>query len=195
MTGTDYSTEEWRDIPGLEGMYQASSFGRIRSLDMEVRRGPSGKHLKKGRILSPCFSQGYPAVNIRGTRKIHRLVCMAFHGMPVGRQEVLHGDGTRTNNRSENLRWGSRQENIQDAQRHGVFPIRVIKIGPGKVRGPGHPHAKLSVHDVLEVKRLYSSGGSLRGISQKFKVQRTTIRKIIRGETWAHIKDSEIVEG
>jgi hypothetical protein len=30
--------EEWRDIPGLEGKYQASSLGWIRSLDWAEKR-------------------------------------------------------------------------------------------------------------------------------------------------------------
>lgn len=69
---------------------------------------------------------GYPTVklSINGKtikRKVHRLVCLAFHGNPSSDQlEVRHIDGTRTNNRVNNLTWGTRSENALDRQRHGT---------------------------------------------------------------------------
>ena len=38
--------EVWRDIPGWEGIYQASSLGNIRALD---REWPMGPRTPKGR--------------------------------------------------------------------------------------------------------------------------------------------------
>lgn len=47
--------EEWRDIPGYEGRYQASNMGRIRSVDEFVRCGKGGKgsRLKKEGSFDP----------------------------------------------------------------------------------------------------------------------------------------------
>lgn len=45
--------------------------------------------------------------------KIHRLVCEAFHGpAPEGKPYVLHADEDATNNRLENISWGSQKENL-----------------------------------------------------------------------------------
>ena len=44
-------TEEWRDIPGFEGSYQASSLGRIRSLDRDGA-GTERRYRLRGRLMS-----------------------------------------------------------------------------------------------------------------------------------------------
>lgn len=47
-----------------------------------------------------------------GNLKVHRLVCEAFHGPCPPGMEVLHDDEDGLNNRPENLRWGTRKENL-----------------------------------------------------------------------------------
>lgn len=111
--------EEWRTIPGLEGHYEASSLGRIRSLK---RREP--------RIMAVQIVNKYPAVMIcmRGVyqnRHVHRLVCMAFHGLPAEGQEARHRNGIRADCRPENLHWGTHSENCLDQVRHGTHPNQV----------------------------------------------------------------------
>lgn len=55
---------------------------------------------------------GYLVVKIRNrSYKVHRLICEAFHENPNGYPEVDHIDRNRRNNRPENLRWASRQDN------------------------------------------------------------------------------------
>lgn len=45
--------------------------------------------------------------------RVHRIVCTAFHGEPVGDRNVVdHKDTNRCNNRPENLHWVSKMENI-----------------------------------------------------------------------------------
>ncbi len=44
--------------------------------------------------------------------RVHRIVCTAYHGEPVGDRNVVdHIDTNRCNNRPENLRWVSKLEN------------------------------------------------------------------------------------
>lgn len=57
----------------------------------------------------------------RLTRKVHRLVCEAFHGpRPEGKQCVAHRDGDTENNRPHNVYWATYLENAADRDRHGT---------------------------------------------------------------------------
>lgn len=47
-----------------------------------------------------------------GNIKVHQAVCEAFHGPKQPGQVVLHIDEDATNNRPENLRWGTQKENL-----------------------------------------------------------------------------------
>ena len=105
--------EEWRDVVGYEGLYQVSNLGRVRTLDYR-RTG-------KIRILKQCWdSDGYcrvalfPKEGLRRKSKsafVHRLVGAAFIPNPEQKAEIDHINGTRNDNRVENLRWATRKEN------------------------------------------------------------------------------------
>lgn len=72
--------------------------------------------------------------NVKVTKSVHRLVCMAFHGMPpISTMEVRHLNGDPTDNRPENLRWGTAEENWQDKRMHGRATV-----------GEKHPAAKFT---------------------------------------------------
>lgn len=110
--------EIWKDIPGYEGWYKVSNFGRVRSLDRYVNGKSSTKQIRKGRILKPCVhSCGYLYLtfSIEKKRKylfIHRLVYEAFNGpIPEGMQ-VNHINENKTDNRLENLNLMTPKENI-----------------------------------------------------------------------------------
>ncbi|GAB3830067.1 NUMOD4 domain-containing protein [Kribbella italica] len=122
----------WKDIPGYEGHYQASSDGRVRSLDRTVSMGRGG-HTKKirGCILRPTVERdrwGHLKVGLRRdgktvTRRVHSLVMLAF----VGEREdpslvTCHGDGNPANNHLCNLRYDTQSNNSLDAVRHGTHP-------------------------------------------------------------------------
>ena len=114
--------EVWKDIPGFEGLYQASNQGRIRSLDREVRHNYGGTAVKKGKIITPHITQPYPGAELRWsaclTKDKHtktiswaRCIYSAFYGpIPEGMQ-VNHIDEDPTNNRLENLNLMTPKEN------------------------------------------------------------------------------------
>lgn len=115
--------EEWRDAPGLEGYYQISNKGRLRSID-RVRIGQKlGQQFEaehKGRIIHQSHCHGYCVSRIsigdkQETVKIHRLVAGAFVPNPNGYNDVNHKNGNRSDNRVENLEWCTRQYNIWHA--------------------------------------------------------------------------------
>ena len=117
--------EQWKDIPGYKGRYQASTAGRVRSLDREViakyaigpKAGTAVLRPLKGRILRPrSDTRGYKYVGLGAkhkSKRIHRLVMLTFAGPCPARYEVLHLNHCPDDNRLENLKYGTRSENLK----------------------------------------------------------------------------------
>lgn len=111
--------EIWKDIPGYEGRYQVSDEGRVRSLPHRVRlvvRGKETTRLFPGRLLRPGPQQsGHLSVAIGkgNSRQVHQLVLEAFVGPRPAGCEVLHLNHNPADNRLENLRYGTRSENMK----------------------------------------------------------------------------------
>lgn len=109
-------TEEWKDIPGYERHYQASTYGRIKSVPRIVNTGSASRKIKEC-ILTPFLcASGYMSVNfVYGGRKqflVHRLIALTFLGQIDGKRYVNHKDFNRQNNSVVNLEWCNVQENI-----------------------------------------------------------------------------------
>lgn len=119
--------EEWRPIPGYEGLYEVSDLGRVRSLDREWRQlGRAGKphlHRKPGRILRPGRTGRFGHVTValgRGnSRSVHALVMLAFVGPRPAGHDVAHNNGDASDNRLTNLRYATRRDNNLDKAKHG----------------------------------------------------------------------------
>ena len=162
-------TEEvWKDIPGYEGRYQASTQGRIRSLDRKVRvvaHGTEATRAVKGRILRPgsCKTGHVSVVLGHGANGslVHQLIALTFLGPCPKGKEVLHNDGNPKNNKLENLRYGTRTENILD-----VFRI-------------GKPWRKLTVQDVYDIREQRKLGIRVKEIAQNFNVAEGTVYNIL----------------
>lgn len=95
--------EEWKDVPGYEGIYKISSLGRVLS-----------SYSRK--ILVPCLSgkknkQYYAITLVKDSIKqrfyIHKLVALAFIPNPNGYTDIDHIDTNKERNTVDNLRWCS----------------------------------------------------------------------------------------
>lgn len=110
--------EEWREIPGYEGLYQASNLGRIRSKNRHVIRKDGGSSFIRGKIIKQrLFGAGYYYVSLSRNREVslcavHRLVAITFLPNPYNLPEVNHKDEGRIDNRVENLEWCTHQYNL-----------------------------------------------------------------------------------
>jgi NUMOD4 motif/HNH endonuclease/AP2 domain len=108
--------EEWRDIPGFEGHYKASSLGRIKSLDRVVVYSTGQVVPYKGRIMNPSINhQGYYRVHLskqqeRKVYAVHTLIAQSFFGN-FENLTVDHIDGNKLNNKIENLQLITINEN------------------------------------------------------------------------------------
>lgn len=178
--------EEWRTIPGYEGQYEASSFGRVRSLDRVItyrnRWGTMTSYHKPGRILRPETNNhrgGYRYVNLHDggqrLRRVAGLVASAFLGpRPLGKQ-VRHLNGTSSDDRLSNLQYGTPAENAADKELHGTA-----------TRGETHVSSVLSEEDVRHIR-------SLRGeltqnaIGLQYQISQQHVANIQLNKRWAHV--------
>ena len=129
-------TEEiWRPVVGYEGLYEISSYGRVRSLDRYVKYSNGQIHLHKGRILSSGKDiNGYLMCNLylnKNMKKvsIHRLVAQAFLPNIDNLPEVNHKDENKTNNRVDNLEWCTAKYNMNYGTRNIRIKETAIKNG------------------------------------------------------------------
>ena len=58
---------------------------------------------------------------VRKKMRVHRIVALHFIPNPENKTEVNHIDGTKKNNRAENLEWTTRQENAKHAKDLGLY--------------------------------------------------------------------------
>lgn len=166
--------EQWRDIPGYEGVYLISTRGRIRSL--HSRRG--GGHI----LAATVGRQGYPLahLSVGGVAKVfyvHRLMAVAFLGATHGELTVNHKNSARADNRIENLEVVTIQENIAHS----------LATGSRVSAGGSNPNAKLSAEDVTKIRARIASGESMPAIARDYGVDAPCIFKIKHRRTWANI--------
>ena len=160
-------TEIWKDIPGLEGKYQASSHGRIRSLDRYVDYHCGDRcyrRLRKGRIIRlPARDRtGHLGFHIGHIPKVyaHQIIASAFLGPCPEGMMVLHNNGDPADNRPENLRFGTAADNDHDIYRQG-----------------GKRH-KLDLRDVEGIRFGVYCGHTDKELAWNFGVDRTMINRI-----------------
>lgn len=95
--------EIWRDIPGYNGRYQISNFGRVRTKNYNHTGITKIMQLSEnGRgYLQVCLTKD----NKKRSIKIHRLVAECFINNPDNLPVVNHKDENKQNNHVNNLEW------------------------------------------------------------------------------------------
>lgn len=102
--------EKWVQI---DNAYSVSSFGRVKG-PRKITFGSVG-------------SRGYLQVCIhRKTKNVHVLVAEAFLGQRPDGMHVCHGDGDKTNNRLDNLRYDTPKSNWEDFRNNPLSTTHAI---------------------------------------------------------------------
>lgn len=167
------NSKEWRDVVGFEGKYKVSEDGDVYSfLSNRLLT-----HSKAGSKREYDYVYLTTGDNTHGSRSVHRLVCEAFNGSPETGKVCRHLDGKPSNNHYTNLAWGTPEENMQDAKRHGT-----TTYGEKNVR------AKLTSDAVLEIRRRFKEGGITQAnLGKLYGVSRPAVGLILSGQRWAHL--------
>jgi hypothetical protein len=168
---TDPLDEQWKPVVGFAS-YEVSNLGRVRRC-LACRGSYVGKLLKlklgtRRYWLASLYI--HPKIH---ERAVHQLVMHAFVGPQAKGIEVRHLDGSRTNNRLDNLAYGTKADNIADAKRHGTFPL--LERRPG---------AKLTRAKAVEI---YTSKESTTTLSERYGVDIGVIRQVKLGLTWRSV--------
>jgi hypothetical protein len=142
-------TEEWRDVPGLEGKIQVSNLGRVRTLRIQA---------------CGVSSHGYrrACTGMETNRYVHDLVAHAFIGPKPEGLQVNHIDGNKLNNQPENLEYVTPRQNYQHAFRTG---LAVRTLTDEQMTAISH--------------EFFDEGRSVMEISRKYKTHRNVIRSVV----------------
>ena len=115
------SDEVWKQVPSLNGV-TVSSYGRIKLPSRTAKMPHGGIRHYYPKATYGCKVKAsknarhvYCGISTKffGNIKVHRAVCEAFHGEPPFEGAiVIHLDEDSTNNRPDNLKWGTQKENL-----------------------------------------------------------------------------------
>lgn len=178
--------EQWRDIPGYEGVYQVSDWGSVRSVDRVIVFKKSARSEPYRRFFSsrsiPQFldAYGYSAVSLSRQGKtrsftVHRLVAIAFIGNRPSGSHIHHIDKDKRNNNLSNLAYISGKEHVSLHMK-------------GMYRGEDNPQSILSDAQVSCIKKLLSHDTFSRDeIAEAFGVSGGAITNINLKKSWLHI--------
>lgn len=173
--GIDFRTVEY--APG----YCVGSNGTVWSCR---RPGPTKGfgNWKQLRPTNDVYGYATICLMIDGTsrkRKVHTLVLECFVGArPDGAVACHFPSSDKSNNSASNLMWGTISENEQHKLIHGTKTI-----------GENNNKAKLSVSDVIEIRRRRAAGERCTDLAADFGVTSEQIGNITRRLQWKHIRD------
>jgi hypothetical protein len=139
---TDIPSEVWRDIPDFEATYQASTMGRVKSLDRFIPHPRLHQQFVKGQIMSQSVAKnrniktGEPMIDLRVTFAVEnrqyyfntrRVIYKTFIDRHLDYKNdglyVINIDGDGYNNRPENLALVTKSEKqLRAIKRDRVLP-------------------------------------------------------------------------
>jgi hypothetical protein len=179
---------EYRDIPGFPG-YRVGNDGSVWSKRIRVVRygkrgwgrgiGDTWNRLSLFKSHNGYLTVGLRSDGVMSSWRVHRLVLLSFIGpCPLG-MECCHNNGNRTDNRLNNLRWGTRSDNGSDRISHGNSP-----------QGEKNPKCKLDEAKVIELRAAHRTGEfSYSDLGRRFGITKSVAHKIVKRLLWSHVDE------
>ncbi len=128
--------------------------------------------------VAGTFSDGYGTFRAAGHSYRSSRLAFLFTGgvLTDDKPHVLHHCDNPPCCRPAHLFAGNDRDNAQDAARKGRKP-----------RGEQHHKAKLSEHDIRDIREYAANGERLRDIATMFGVDHSNIGLIVQRKTWKHV--------
>jgi HNH endonuclease len=115
---------------------------------------------------------------------VHRLVAIHFVEKPSDNHNlVAHIDYDKLNNHHSNLKWMTREENVQ----HQLGSPFVVKSKIKAMSIKRITRSKLTTSQVSILKKRMNEGVPLTDLAKRYPVTQTQLLRIKRGENWAKI--------
>ena len=141
--------------------------------------------LKKN--LSKKFQNDLKERTINYHSLVHRLVADYFLKKPTATQTIVaHLDYNKLNNRANNLRWMTPEENYEH-QKNSPYVIEEKQQRRHR-RKENSRATKLTVTKVMLLKKMLGQEKPMKQLVKQFKVTETQILRIKRGENWPEIE-------
>lgn len=167
--------EEWHPIPAVADpaidigkFYEVSSLGNVRSIEGK-QRTPSMND--RGYLVVTLSAFGW-----NKAFRVHRLVAAAFISNPLGKPEINHLSGDKTDNRVTNLEWATSEENIEHAVAMGLVPS-----------GAGHASSILTPAAVRDIREQRAAGVKRKVLAEQYGVSIDTIKAVLTRRIWKNV--------
>lgn len=170
----DGTIEIWKAIPDTDNLFEASTLGRIRSVDHMVKSKKYGDRVFKGTIFIPYEQNNkYLTVCIKvngkvGKQLVHRVIAKTFIETNNYSLVVMHKNNIKSDNRVINLRWGTQKTNVRDSYLDGIRKMAWE-----------HRFSKYSIDTYRIIINDYNTGIKKGHIAKKLNIPRNTIYNII----------------
>jgi hypothetical protein len=157
--------------------YAVSDFGEV----WTRKRTGKIKTFGAWREMTPSNIEGYLFVCLhldgrQTSPPVHRLVLESFCSVRPEGMLARHLNGNPSDNRKENLQWGTAKENSDDMLRHGT-----------RMQGESHRRSILTEDQVYEIRKTKSNAKDDALAAVKYGVSIWTIRAIKQGRLWKHL--------
>lgn len=154
----------------LSENYEVSNLGYIRKTRTKRLLNPSTTTIGNYKQVALYINNKPKLI------RFHKVIMMTFKPeLYFEDAQINHIDGNKHNNNLENLEWCTQEYNRNHAIKNGLIK-----------KGSLHSNSILKEHQIPVIRELYKILKNQKLLGRLFKVDHTTISKIITGKYWLH---------